>query len=203
MNINHIHSLWNSGANQPTPDDVAQLKSRLVHRLKIKRIVEIAWLCWTILLLIAATTIAARTMFFSDRFAFLSEWAVIPLLVLPWICAAFFLRNYRARRAGFIAADESIANAIRAAVADNRARQTKSKAVGVLLLVTALVLPLVIHQLSSVGKVSSREAVSMAVFFAAILITSGTVVALKFYRSLRPEESRLDALLREYDSSGA
>jgi hypothetical protein len=126
------------------------------------------------------------------------EWVLFPLLIAPWGFATYFLRRYL--NPNVLPQGESpIADSLRAALTSNHSHQSHLKLVGLLFIITVPLLVLAMQQLQGVGKISSRELLSMALFFGATLLGSGAVIATRYFGSLLPNQKRIEDLLSQFD----
>jgi protein-S-isoprenylcysteine O-methyltransferase Ste14 len=126
------------------------------------------------------------------------EWAVIPLLALPWL--GWGLMAWLHRRAGARHPDagRSINASVAALLEETRSEQARYRFIGGLLLACIIVLPLVAAQLRSVGKAGDEITVPFLVLFPAVLLAIVIGMAVHFHRKLRPRERELEALLADY-----
>lgn len=198
MNEHDIASAWNSGANRPDPAATLQLKEELVRRLRRQHWRELAWLAWTCLLLTALSVHLVPWLVFHGRFDARTDWVLVPLLALPWGFTLYFVREFRARRAGSAAAADSIQAALRTAARENVAAATTLKLVATLQGLFVLLLPVVIQQLHAAGKVQGRELIQMVFLFGGCLLGGFAFVLLKYFREVRPEGARIARLLEAY-----
>ncbi len=197
MNFDDIQSVWNTPANQMDTETARQLKQALAQRLRRQRRTEIVWLLWTGFLLTVITVQVGNWVFLSGKFRLSADWLLLPLLIVPWTLLVSFSRRFFTRRNA--EASRSIPDALRVALSENRAAQAKHKAIAALQLVFVLILPLLMYQLHLAGKASVRELVCMAILFGGALAVAAGLMAFKYFRRLRPEQKRMETLLRSYE----
>jgi hypothetical protein len=203
MNLDELQELWNSGGNQPTAEHRDRLMRQFATRLRRRRRHELAWLVWTFFVLTLLTGFASWQIFGTDKVNVAGEWALVPLLVIPWVFAVVFLkRSLRGALPGH-GCDATICESLANAMAANNAQRSKLKIVAVMYVIFLPVLAFSIWQLHSVGKVSSRELMSMATFFGAVLALSAGAVLARYRFGLVPEREKLKALLSQCDQMSA
>ena len=202
MKLEELQNLWNSKANEPSPEQRQEMIGRLVHGLRRKRRQEIAWMAWTFLVLTVLTVFAGWLIFATDKFSFGSEWGMIPLLLIPWFFAVLFLRRFLRQNGRIPQGEVSVLDSLKAAWKANRAEQSKMRAIGVMYLIVVPVLGFGMWQLVNVGKVSSRELVSMVIFLGGALAISALAVFARYRLRLLPEGEKIEDLLRQASEMG-
>ena len=197
MNLDEMQHLWNSSINGPTTNQRAEMITQFTNTLHRRRRQELAWLVWTFFVLTVLTGFAGWIVFGTDKVTLSAEWAVIPLLLIPWVFACLFLRKFLRQTLPAARGDVTISDSLRAAMAANESERSKLKALGVMYLIALPVLAFSIWQLHSVGKVSSRELISMVTFLGGALALSAGAVLAKYWFSLVPKARKLKALLSQ------
>jgi hypothetical protein len=197
MNLDELQNLWNSSVNQPNADQSRQMVARFTITLRRRRRQELCWLAWTFFVLTLLTGFAAWLIFGTEKIKLSSEWAGLPLLLIPWVFAFVFLRRFLRRADTVPLPEASISESLTAAFAANESERTKMKALGLMYLIALPVLALCMWQLHSVGKISSRELSSMAAFLGVALALSAGSVLLKYRFSILPKRKKLKALLSQ------
>lgn len=196
MNSNEMQHVWNSPLNNLPPGEQKQMAEQFIRQMNRCRRFQRFWLIHTFTWL-AIITVAAIWSVALGKTKLAHEWALLPLLIVPWAFAIYFLRSYLKMAAPKRQKELSVVESLRAALASNLNRQSRLKMVGGLYLILVPVLVLALRQLHTVGKVSERELVSMAVFFGGALGISALFMAALFVRSLLPQQKRLEGLLAE------
>jgi len=130
------------------------------------------------------------------------EWGLFPVLIVPWAFAFHFLRRYLKPVTPAARGEMPVADSLRAALGSNRTEQTHLKLVAVLFAIMIPLLALSMQQLHAVGKMSSRELTSMAVFFSGTLLLSGAGIAARYFARVLPQQRRLNALLTDLTNEG-
>jgi hypothetical protein len=196
MNFDEMQSLWNSPGNRPPTTVQQQLADKFTRQMIRRRRFEAAWLINTFIWLTVITVLAVWNVI-EKKVALGQEWALIPLLLVPWAFAIHFLRGYL-KPAGPIARGEvTVAESFRTALSSNRTEQSHLKLVGVLFTIMIPVLALSMWQLRATHKVLAHELNPMATFFGGVLLVSGTGVAVRYFRRVLPQQRQLNSLLAE------
>ena len=159
---------------------------------------QLIWLVWTFFLLTVMTSFVSWVVFGTDKVNLTREWAILPLLLIPWSVAVLFLKRFLKPAAPLCRGDVAMNDALAAAASANRASQSRLKIVGVMYAVFIPVLACVMWQLQAVGKTSSRELFSMANFFGTILGVCAAGVFARYRFWLVPRQKHLDALLKQF-----
>lgn len=196
MNLNEIQSLWNSPSNQ-APDSEQERLARLFVRQLIRRrrfqsiwlIVTFAWL--TVISVLVVGNLA------DGKLSPSIEWAVFPLLLVPWVFAIHFLRRYLKPPVSPSSGESPVAESFRAALVSTCAAQRNLKWVAALWAILIPILIVAAGQLQAAGKVSPRELDCMMVFFGGALLASGLGIAIRYFGWLAPRRRRLVGLLEE------
>ncbi len=200
MNLNEIQSLWNSPSNQ-APDPEQERLARLFVRQLIRRrrfqsiwlIVTFAWL--TVISVLVVGNLA------DGKLSPSIEWAVFPLLLVPWVFAIHFLRRYLKPPVSPSSGETPVAESFRAALVSTRAEQRNLKWVAALWVILIPILFVTGRQLLTAGKLSPRELDCLMVFFGGALLASGLGMAIRYFRWLAPQRRRLVGLLDGIDDA--
>src|SRR5688572_21610906 len=94
MKNDPLNELWHSSANRPDPDTGQHLAVRFVSRIRSRRRFRAVWLAWTFLLLTGASILAVTHLVRNGLAGVNGQWALLPLLALPWMTAVYFLRTF-------------------------------------------------------------------------------------------------------------
>ncbi len=198
MNFDDLQNVWNSPHNSPTAPEQKRLLIELNQTLQNKRRNHLVWLVWTFLQLGLISVFVGWLIFATDKLTVSREWSVIVLLLIPWFGAGLYLKQFL-RPALSNGGNSDIVNSLNAAKAANLAEQLRLKILGVMYLVFLPALALAMRQLHSVGKITPRETLSMALFLGAALTISACVVAFRYYFRLVPRKRHLDFILNQYN----
>ena len=196
MNLNEIQNAWNSPRNNLPTEAQEQLVRRFTRQMIRRRRFQAAWLINTFVWLTIITVLAIRTVAVG-KVGLAQEWALLPLLIVPWAFAIHFLRRYLKPVSPATRGELSVADSLRAALGSNRTEQSHLKRVAGLFAIMIPLLAVSMQQLHAVGKASSRELISMAFFFSGILLLSGAGIAARYFGRVLPQQRQLNALLAE------
>lgn len=201
MNLNEIQQAWNSPSNRPRNTEHERLARQFARQMIRRRRFQSIWLIVTFVWLTLISVLALGNLAKGNLDPAL-EWAVFPLLIVPWAFAIHFLRRYLKPAAPIARGESSVVEAFRAALASTRAEQTNLKWVAALFVILIPILIVDVQQLQTAGKVSPHELSCMAVFFGGALLASSVGLAIRYLGFLAPQRRRLDGLLGELDDAG-
>lgn len=196
MNLNEMQNTWNSPRNRLPSSEQEQLAQQFIRQMIRRRRFQAIWLTNTFVWLTLITVAVIQTIA-AGKFNLAHEWAVIPLVLVPWAFAIHFLRRFLKPTEPVARGEVSVAESVQAALKSNQTEQTHLKLVGALL---ALVIPLVavaVQQLHAAGKVSAKDQTNMAILFGAVLVVSGAGVAVRYFGRVLPQQRKLNVLLVE------
>jgi hypothetical protein len=196
MNSNEMQNVWNSPFNNLSPHQQEQLAGQFVRQMNRRRRFQSIWLITTFAWLTIITLMAFWTVGVGQT-KLTREWALLPLLIVPWVFAVYFLRSYLKSSAQPSQGAVPIIDSLRAALASNLNHQWRLKIVGGLYVLLIPALALAMRQLQAAGKVSGHELTSMAVLFGGALVISAAAIAALFFGRLAPQQKRLEVLLAE------
>lgn len=198
MNFNDLQNAWNSDGNEPTPSQREKLSKQIAASLRRQHRNQLIWLVWTFFLLTVMTGFVGWIIFGTNKVNPANEWAVLPLMLIPWSVAILFLKRFFKPAGPLCRGDVAITEALAAAAAANRAAQSRLKIVGVMYAVSIPVLACAMWQLHGVGKTSSRELVSMTIFFGTVLSVCAIGVFVRYRFRLVPQQKHLESLLKQF-----
>ena len=198
MNFAELQTIWNSPANRPNPAQREKLTQQLLAWVRQQRRHQLIWLAWTFAALTGITSFAAWLLFATGKVDLGTEWALLPLLLVPWCFAFLFLKRFLKPADPLTSGDVPIADALTRALKANEAAQFRLRAVGALYTIFIPILAISIWQLHAAGKASAREIFSMAVFFGSVLLLCGAGVFARYRFRLKPQHEHLKSLLHHY-----
>lgn len=137
-------------------------------------------------------------MFGTNRMNPSSEWGVLPLLLVPWGFAFYFLAQHRRPTPPVQRGDVAIVDALKTARNAIRAKRRNLKVIGGMFLIFLPVLALSISQLHATGKVALHELTSMVGVMGGVLALSALGMFLRD-RLLLPHQTQLEAVLRQFE----
>lgn len=196
MNLNEMQNAWNSPRNNLPTAEQQQLAQQFARQMIRRRRFQAIWLTNTFVWL-ALITLAVIQSIAAGRFKPAQEWAVLPLLIVPWAFAIHFLRRFLKPAVPGARGEVSVAESFRAALDSNRTEQSHLRLVGVLFVIMIPLLAVAVQQLHATGKVSAKDLASMAIFFGGIFLVSGVGIAAKYFGRVLPQQRKLNALLAE------
>ncbi|HYG24231.1 MAG TPA: hypothetical protein VEH04_15745 [Verrucomicrobiae bacterium] len=199
MNLDEMQHAWNDPANNIGTQQQQQLAERFTLQMRRRRRFQIAWLVNTFVALSAITVLALWSIG-TYRTDAAREWALFPLLAVPWTFAVVFLRRFLRANRGSGNGELSVLETLGQALESNRRTQSNLRLVGLLYVISVPILVLTMRQLQAVGKVSDRELASMSLFFGATLGISALVVAVRYFLRVRPQQEQLSTLIAELSS---
>jgi hypothetical protein len=196
MNLNEIQNLWNSAGNRPPTAIQQQWADKFTRQMIRRRRFQSAWLINTFLWLTLVTVLAGWNVM-KKKVALDQEWALFPLLIVPWAFAFHFLRRYLKPAAPIARGEISVAESLRAALNSNKAEQSHLKLVGVLFAIMIPVLAVSLWQLRATHKVLAHELMSMVILFGGVLLVSSAGIAARYFGRVLPQQRQINALLAE------
>ena len=199
MNADALNDLWNSAPNRPPADAGARLAADFVARLQRRRRVQAWWLAWTFLALTVVTGVVVTQLVTRGAAGVAGQWALWPMLVLPWGAAFVFLRQFRRESAVNEAARSSLRVTLLTAQAANRSERRRLAAIGALQSAAVPLSAIAIRQLYLSGKATVDQAWSMALVFGLALAVGGGVVFWRYRQHLVPERRKIESLLRDLE----
>ena len=197
MEFERLEQAWRSQANTPDQQAQAYLMEQLMRALKARRRGEILLLAIPVAAMTIFTAIAGRSILVGQA-DLGREWGALAMLGVCWMMlAAVLVAGLLARRPP---RDGSpVRQTLEALLAANRRARTKYRIFWMSLPVFLVPLVVAVVQLNDVGKTTDRDMVQMLLVFGLALGASVGWNTLRFFRVLKPEQRRLEKLLREYD----
>lgn len=202
MSMNDIENAWRSPRNQPTPEEIERERAKCLAKLRNRQRGFYVCMALVFTWLTIFTGAMIRHWLWPDAaknaILFSREWAIVPLLALPWIAAIGFVIQYR-RRSRQVPASGSIADSLRALAAQARLSAGRKKTILWMHLVSTPLLALSVMQIYAAGKARPNEVASMALVFVVLVGTSVAALAYDLRRGRR-EIDRLESLVQEYEA---
>ncbi len=199
MDIEKMKKLWQCSANAPTVPEAEQIKAKFTRDLRSRYRRFILFLIWVFSALSFATGLVFYQVLVTHKVTLETDWAVLPLLAIPWLFAIRFLAQFRKHNRAHSSYGESIVLTLRAAMDENRLACLRIKRLAWIYLLSAPALALAIHQLKWAGKMNESEVTSMLLLFGVTLITAGGWAAFRYFRKLLPQRAEIIFLLRDYE----
>jgi hypothetical protein len=198
MTPDPLDALWRSDANEPT---AAQME---IHRAAFARALASRFRRFAVAMSIAAVGLAAVTgalllpLLRSEAVGRAEALGLAALLLLPWIALTLFVRRHLRLRDEHPDYSRSIADGLRAALADNHFARARVRTIGILHAVSLPLLGLAVLRLREAGRTTTAEAISMAALLALLLVATGVALGIRYFAHLKPRERRLQELLASY-----
>jgi hypothetical protein len=194
MNLDDMQDLWNSPANRAVDAAQLRLAEAFARRLVRHRRFQTVWLVNVFISLTLITALAVWNVV-EKKVSLAAEWGLVPLLIVPWAFAVFFLRRHLKPATPLARGELTVADSLRAALAAIRTQQSHLKRVGVLWVVMIPFLAVSLWQLRATGKASARELASMAILFGGTALVCGAGIAARYFAWLLPQERQLKETL--------
>jgi hypothetical protein len=195
MNDDELQRIWKSPHNEPREQRQRQWTRGFIRKLQRARRLQALWLVWTFAALTGMTLLALWQALQGKLTAGLAI-ASAPLLIIPWGVGIHFLCRFQSSDNRALQSDLPLVDALNAALQANQNAQVRLKTIRLLLGSMLPILAISIWQLHVAGKVSGREAVSMAGLFLGALTVSGIAITLRILLGLKPQEKRLGNLIQ-------
>jgi hypothetical protein len=201
MNFADLEKTWRSPLNRPDPAALELMKQSFLaehdrRRQAGKRFLFIVVGVLTVITLrFLGVALWLRG---SGQVDFAREWGAVLFLLIPWVGIVIIARHLARHdrehgRAG------TIADGIRALLAENRVSRLRLRVVAGLHGAGLLILPVVVYQLRAVGKAGDEILVPAFVLWP--LIVAGILSAMWWHdrRKLAPRRRELESLLKSYE----
>ncbi|WP_029914327.1 hypothetical protein [Caulobacter sp. UNC358MFTsu5.1] len=196
MEFDRLERAWRSEANTPDARAQAYLMEQMMQMLKARRRGETLLFAIPVAAMTLFTAIAARS-FLTGRSDLAHEWGALAMLGLCWaVLAAVFFAALLVRRPR---GDGSpMRQTLEAMLAANQRARINYRIFWMSLPVFILPTLIGLFQLNEVGKATDRNVWQMLLLFGVALAASLGWNALRFFKVLKPEQRRLEGLLKEY-----
>jgi len=199
MEFERLEAAWRSPAN--TPDDKARayLMETLMRTLKARRRGEVLLFAlpataMTVFTVIMARTIAAGRMDVGREWGALAMMAVCWLVLLGVFAVGVLLRHHREPE------ESPVLDTLKAMLASNRRARTNMKIFWMMLPVFLVPMLVGVGQLHEAGKATERNSWQMLLVFGVALTASVGWNTARYHWVMKPEQRRLEALLKEYEA---
>lgn len=202
MNFADLQKTWQSPHNRPSAAELENYKMTLIAEIRRRHRGNLSFL---LLIAVPLVFLTAKVIFHMvspnpelDPVNLPQEWGIIPFFALPWIgwlCMAGLHFFHRKRHPDY---GSSIHASVSTLLDENRSERLRYKVIGVLLIASVGILPLVIHQLRTVGKAGDEILIPAYVIYPTYVLC--TLAGLTyFYRTkLTRRHRELETLLQGY-----
>lgn len=198
MEFETLEAAWRSPAN--TPDDRAQtyLMEEVMKTLKARRRGEVLLFAIPTIAMSIFTAIAIQAGT-SGRMDPAREWGSLAMLGVCWLMlAAVLVAGVLLRRRGR-SNGASMRDTLSAMLSANRRARTNVRIFWMMLPVFLVPMLVGVSQLQDVGKVTERDTWQMLFVFGVALVASVGWNTGRYFWVMKPEQRRLEDLLREYE----
>lgn len=125
------------------------------------------------------------------------EWGSLLLLAIAWAVYALVVR--RGWEGAAAAPPASLPGSLRALLSDVEGAMGRIRVMGVAVPVFLMALGLAVMQLGDVGKMTGGNMRDFAILATVGFGLSGSIMAVRYFKVLKPEAERLRRLLRQYE----
>lgn len=198
MDFEQLEAAWRSPAN--TPDDRAQayLMEEVMKSLKARRRGEVLLFALPTIAMSVFTVIAVQAVA-SGRMDAGREWGALAMLGACWLVLAAVLISGVLLRHRRYADAPSMRGTLSAMLAANRRARTNMRIFSMMLPVFLAPMFVGVTQLHEVGKATERDTWQMLFVFGLALVSSVGWNVGRYFWVMKPEQRRLEGLLREYE----
>lgn len=198
MEFEHLEAAWRSPANMPDDKARAYLMEEVMKTLKARRRGEVLLFAIPLIAMSIFTAIVVRAIA-SGRMYVGREWGALGMLGVCWLVlaavlvAGILLRHRRGADHG------SLRDTLSAMLAANRRARTNVRIFWMMLPVFLAPMLVGVTQLREVGKATDRDAWQMLFVFGVALVSSVGWNTGRYFWVMKPEQRRLEGLLKEYE----
>lgn len=198
MEFDRLEAAWRSPANTPDARAQAYLMEQVMKTLKARRRGELLFFLMPTIALSIFTAIAVRAIA-TDRMNLTQEWGSVAMLAVCWaLLGAVLVAGIRLRDRGS-SDSASMRDTLSTLLAANRRARTNVRIFWMMLPVFLTPMLVGVNQLREVGKASERDAGQMLLVFGVALAASVVWNTARYFGAMKPEQRRLEALLKEYE----
>jgi len=202
MNFADLEQTWRSPHNRPESAALNALKDAFLAEHDRRRTVHKRFLLIVGTVLTVMTLRVAAALLWPDAGRGVldpaREWGALLFLLLPWAGVVILARQLSRHDRDHGAAG-TVADGIRALLAENQVSRRRVRVMTGLHLAALGLLPLVVWQLRAVGK--AGDEILLPAFVGWPLIAAGILAGLWWHdrRKLAPRRRELEALLKSYE----
>lgn len=196
MDFDRLEQAWRSEANTPDAKAQAYLMEELMLMLKARRRGETLLFAIPVAAMTFFTAIALKAAYTGQMDAS-REWGSLAMLGVCWVMlGAVFVVGMmakRPRREG-----QPMRQALEGMLAANRRARANCRIFWISFPAFMVPTLVAVMQLHEVGKATERDTGQMLLLFAVAVGASLGWNTLRYFRVLKPEQKRLEALLQDY-----
>ena len=198
MNVDELQTIWNSSLNKIPEGEQQKILTRFSDGLRAQRRRHRYWIVWSLLQLTLITGFTLWLLLGTTRVNLGGEWALVPLLILPWFTLLALKKSNDRDKTPFADETTSVRDALGAASRANAAAIVRSRILGCMYLASAPILALAGQQLQVAGKASPRESLCMMLFLGACLTAAALAVGMRYRFRLIPQRKHLAGVMRQF-----
>lgn len=207
MNFDDIQKTWQSPHNRPDTAQLEKDKMKFVTDLRRRRRGNLLFLALVFALILFWTVKLGLHIILPDPASKAvdlgREWGVLPFFALPWLGWLYMVRLHWRQHVRHPNYDRSIGASVNALLDENSSERRRYKVIAGLLVASAVMLPLIVYQLRSVGKAGDEILIPALVIYPAYVVGVLIWSAVYYRRKLLPRKRELETLLAGYDQDAA
>jgi hypothetical protein len=207
MNFDDIQKTWQSPHNRPDTAQLEKDKMKFVTDLRRRRRGNLLFLALVFALILFWTVKLGLHIILPDPASKAvdlgREWGVLPFFALPWLGWLYMVRLHWRQHVRHPNYDRSIGASVNALLDENSSERRRYKVIAGLLVASAVMLPLIVYQLRSVGKAGDEILIPALVIYPAYVVGVLIWSAVYYRRKLLPRKRELETLLAGYDQNAA
>lgn len=199
MDFKRLERAWNGPANTPSEAAGAYVVGEMMETLRRRRQATTRFTGFVGMVLVFwAAMIVWKVSVDPFPFDVSREWAIIPLILLPWIGLFLIKRRQRRHLAAHPDPYASTAATLRALLDENLTARRRLVITSGLMLAGLAIVAVALNQLVAVGKMTPENVFQASIGFGGLMAVIAAYKAWHYLRVLRPEGERLKRLLIDY-----
>lgn len=195
MDFERLEQAWRSEANRPSEEQQARLMEELMTMLNARRRTEFVLAAIPFGAMSVFTVVAGVAAYRGDSFA--HDWPGLAMLGVCWAALiGMFWNGFRARRRQ---TGQPMRDTLESLLAQNQAARRNYMTFCALTPVFLFPLWMAVDHLKDDGRMSAAAGFQATALCVGALVASYAWNTLRFYWVMKPEQRRLEELLRAYD----
>ena len=195
MDFERLEQAWRSEANRPSEEQQARLMEELMTMLNARRRTEFVLAAIPFGAMSVFTVVAGVAAYRGDSFA--HHWPGLAMLGVCWAALiGMFWNGFRARRRQ---TGQPMRDTLESLLAQNQAARRNYMTFCALTPVFLFPLWMAVDHLKDDGRMSAAAGFQATALCVGALVASYAWNTLRFYWVMKPEQRRLEELLRAYD----
>lgn len=202
MDFERLERAWNGPANTPDEAASAYVLGEMMDTLKKRRQATTRFTGFIGMVLVFWAAVIVWKMSV-DPFPFdvSREWAIIPLILLPWIGLFLIKRRQRLHLTAHPDPYASAPATLRALLDENLTARRRLVITSGLMLAGIIIVAAALNQLVAVGKMTPDNVMQGSIAFGVLMAAIAAYKAWHYTRVLKPEGERLQRLLSDYGAA--